>query len=122
LTPANFRIATARKLRILADGGSLGAEEDDKLITKYAGLHAMLQGEELAPFEVDDDVPENCQEPMIDMLAALSVEEFAIPEPRRSTLLMFGSLFMDPMSPAERRLRKVLATKYVSQTLSTDYY
>lgn len=122
MTPANLRIAAARKLRILADGGTLGAEADNKLTDKYTSLHAMLLAENLVTWAFTENIPPKAEQPVIAMLAALSVDEFGVSGQRRAELLLMGALHMTPVSLAERQLRKALAPRSVSQPVPTEYF
>lgn len=122
MSPANIRIATARDLRILADGDTLNPEDDAKLSDKYTALHAMLLDADLVTWGLTENVPAKCEQPVIAMLCALSVNFSGLPAERRAELILIGALHNSPISLAERQLRKALAPAPISQPQPTDYF
>jgi hypothetical protein len=120
VTFAELQARVGRKLGILAEGTSLSAEDG-------AVIGAALQDvEEQAallmnglPFTVTTEMANAYADPVVDMAAALLVNEFGIPEPKRSQLLVMGALGAPGRSPAERKLRllaEVPTEKLVTKT------
>lgn len=117
-----LRKAALQKLQVLAAGEDAEAEDGLLIQQKYEALHAQLTEKELATWALDEDIPAKVQEPVIAMLAAMSVDEYGIAEPRRSTLIAAGALDLPQTSLAERQLRKVLSSAYIATPLTTCYF
>jgi len=102
-----FYRAVGLKLTIVAGSQPMQADDRDTIHHAWASLHAMLDENGLAIDGPDKPVPDQIVDPMIDMLAATLVDQFGLTEPRRTQIRGEGMFGIG--SPAERRLRKVLA-------------
>lgn len=110
---------TGAKLEILRADESLDAADGDLIADAYTSLHDQLLSEGLMTWSKTDDVPEWAVPIMVDMLAAMLVDDFGIEEPRRTVVKIEGVLGSSPVSPAERRLRRQLASPYVPNSVAT---
>jgi hypothetical protein len=113
---------TGAKLEILRADESLGAEDGELIAETYAGLHDQLLTEGLMTWGVTDEVPEWAALIVVDMLAAMLVDQFGLEEPRRSIVVAEGILGNSPVSPAERKLRRQLAQPYINNVVQTEYF
>lgn len=117
-----LRKAALQKLQVLAAGEDAEPEDGLLIQQKYEALHAQLTEKNLAVWALSEDIPAKVQEPVIAMLAAMSVDEFGIAEPRRTAMIAAGALDLPQPSIAERQLRKVLSSAYIASPLVTCYY
>jgi len=113
---------TGAKLEILRADETLDAADGDLISDAYASLHDQLLSEGLMTWGVTDDVPGWAVPIMVDMLAAMTVDDFGVEEPRRTVVKIEGIIGSSPVSPAERRLRRQLASPYVQNSVQTDYF
>jgi len=97
------------KLAILGAKQAMQPEDRDTIKHAWLTLHAMLDKNGLALDGPDEEIPDHVADPLIDMLAAILVDDFGIADPRRSAIRGEGLFGLPNASPAERRLRKVLA-------------
>lgn len=116
-TLAQLYQRTGFKLGIIRAEESLSAEDGDLIGQTYEGLHDQLLTEGLMTWGVTDDVPEWSTPIMVEMLAAMLVDEFSVEEPRRTRIKIEGDLGKSPVSSAERRLRRQVASPYISNTI-----
>jgi hypothetical protein len=110
------------KLEIIRADENLSSEDGDLIADTYASLHDMLLTEGLMAWSVTDDVPEWSVPILADMLAAMLVDHFGVEEPRRSIVVVEGSLGSAPVSPAERRLRRQLTNPYIPNVMQTENF
>jgi hypothetical protein len=122
ITLADLYQRTGAKLGILRADESLSAEDGDLIADTYASLHDQLLSEGLATWGVSDAVPDWVAPILVELLAAMLVDQFGIEEPRRSALRAEGVLGNAPVSPAERRLRRQLSLPYVPANIHTEYF
>jgi len=122
VTPTELKTAALVRLAALPAGEAADPDDFATMTTKYASLHALLLTKELVTWALTESIPVKAQEPVIAMLAAMSVNEFTVPEPRKSQLIAEGALDMPTPSLAERQLRKALARRYVSTRLRATYF
>lgn len=116
MTPTDLKIATLRKLKVIASGELANSDDLALMTEKYEGLHAMLLEMSLVTWALTEDIPTKAEQPVIFMLAALSADDFGVPEPRASVLKVEGGLKLPQASVAERQLRALLAPTPVSGT------
>lgn len=122
MTRAELLEATARELHILAGTQPLAAGPQARLLAKYLALHGELLKETLATWAAAEDIPAECEEPVILMLAARSCRLFGVGPERRAELILLGTLHGNPISQAERQLRKAITLPYISKPLETCQY
>jgi hypothetical protein len=113
---------TGAKLGVVRSDESLSAEDKAVIEQSYAGLHEQLLSEALTTWAGTDALPDWAAPIMVDMTAALLVDDFGIEEPRRAALIVGGALGMNPISLAERKLRRQLALPYITAPQSVDYF
>jgi len=112
----------ARKLGVLAVGNSLSAEDGDLIAERCLSLQKQLEALEIVTLDFEAGIDELYDDIISAMVAALLVDDFMVPEPRRSTLAREGILGLPAASPAERQLRKVLAPLRVSKPVRAEYF
>jgi len=122
MTPSALMTATARHLRVLGRGATLGPDDHAILTAKYASLHAMLLEKRLVSWALTESIPTSCDEPVMRMLAAMSADEFGVAEPRYTRLIVLGALGANPASLAEKQLRAALAPAHVEGSVVTTYF
>lgn len=122
MTPSELKTAALRKLKVVAAGADANAEDFALMGEKYEAVHGILLAKSLVTWALDEDIPVKAVEPLKAILAAFSADEFGVPEPRASILKGEGALNLPQSSPAERLLRAVLAPKYVSSPVRSDYF
>lgn len=122
ITLAELYQRTGAKLGILRADESLSAEDGDLIADNYVSLHDQLLSESLMTWSVSESVPEWAVPILVDMLAAMLVDQFGVEEPRRSIVVAEGILGNNPVSPAERKLRRQLAQPYVNNVVATEYF
>ena len=98
----------ARKLQILADTEQLSAEDGEVIQWGMAAVEATLDTLGIGSFNFEDGVSEPFADPIAQMVAAFLVDEFQVPEPRRSQLKAEGMIGIQGRSIAERRLRALM--------------
>ncbi len=112
----------ARKLGVLPVGNSLSAEDSVLLGEKCETIQKQLEALEIAVIDFDDGIDELIEVPIIAMVAAISVDEFMLGEPKRSKIAAEGILGLPVTSMAERQLRKILASPVVSKPVKAEYF
>jgi len=120
LTELSTRVL--QKLGVLPTGEVADADDADIVQTKYGSLYEQLQTLSLVSWAADEAIPEYAAEQIVQMTAAISVDEFEISEPKRSALMIEGLLHLNPPSQAEKSLRRQLARNYVSYPARPDYF
>lgn len=122
MTPTELKIAALVRLQVAGSGEDVDPDDFALMGTKYTALHAALLKKRLVTWAVTESIPIEAQEPVAAMIAAMSVNEFSIPEARKAALVAEGALDLPNPSLAERQLRKALSQPYVSTRLRTTYY
>lgn len=122
MTPSDLKTATLRKLKVIDSVNAAQPEDFALMGEKYEAVHAILLSRHLVTWALDEDIPAKAVEPLKAILAAFSADDFGVPEPRATMLKGEGALNLPQSSPAERLLRAVLAPKYVSNSVRTQYF
>lgn len=112
----------ARKLGVLAVGNTLSAEDGELIGERCLSLQKQLEAFEIVNLDFEDGIDELYDDIISAMVAALLVDDFMLPEPKRSTLAKEGVLGLPVASVAERQLRKVLAPQRVSKPVRAEYF
>jgi hypothetical protein len=98
----------ARKLQLIADAESLDANYAATIIEGLLAVQAQLDRLGIASLDVANGIDNSYVEPVAEMAAAVLVDDFQIPEPRRSQLVAAGKLGLPGRSPAERFMRDLM--------------
>lgn len=122
MTATELKLATLRKLRVLAAGEDADPDDFALMGEKYVGLHAMLVEMSLVTWALSEDIPRKAEQPVISMLAAMTADDFGVAEPRASVLKAEGLLKLPQASVAERQLRGLLAPTPVSGSVQRAQY
>ena len=108
MTLQDFYKRVAQRLGVVPVGGTLSVEDAELIRNAYDGLVAELMEHDLAWWNSDEEVPDKYAEPMIGMTAAQVIDEFTIPEPRRSQIIVQHAFGLPAASVSERRLRALM--------------
>lgn len=122
ITFAIMKERVGRKLGILAVSDSLAAEDALLIGEKCLTLQSQLEVLEIVNVDFVDGIDQLIADIIVDMVAALLVDDFMLPEPKRSNLAREGILGLPVTSVAERRLRKLLATTRVAPPVKAEYF
>jgi hypothetical protein len=112
----------ARKLGVLPVGNSLPAEDANLLGEKCQTIQRQLDALDIAQVDFVDGIDDEISDILVAMVAAISVDDFQLGEPKRSQIAGEGALGLPVASVAERQLRKILAPTRVSRPVKADYY
>lgn len=112
----------AQKLGILAVGDVLSAEDGEVIRAKVQTVRDQLSEMEIVSMNLTAGIRDSYVAAVVDMAAAQLVDEYGLPEPRRSQIRAEGLLGLNPMSPAERWMRKVTRFPSAGGPVSADYY
>lgn len=112
----------ARKLGVLAVGNSLSAEDGELIGERCLSLQKQLEALDIVTIDFQDGIDELYDDIISAMVAALLVDDFMLPEPKRSKIAQEGVLGLPIASVAERQLRKVLAPLRVSKPVKAEYF
>jgi hypothetical protein len=119
---AVFKLRVGQRLGIVPTAGSLESEDETLIEGAYESLIAELLAHDLANWNASDAVPDEYADICIGMTAARLVDEFELPEPRRSLMLAQSAFGMNAPTPDERRLRRLMAVPQFDDELATDYF
>ena len=114
VTFPEFQERVAAKLQLLADGQGLNANYAALIIDAAKSVDAQLAAAGLA-FDIENGIDHEYVNAYAELCAAELVDEFQIPEPRRS-MLKANAWGMPGRSPAERSLRR----SYTTAKLATE--
>jgi len=117
-----FKKRVARKLRILAVGEPLNAEDAELIGQKMTALENMLEADGLLSIRFDDGVEEMYVEPLTSMVAALAASEFEMPGPMKADLIADGGYGLPLASLGERQLRKIIAGQALQMPVQFTSY
>lgn len=96
-----------QRLGIVSAADSLAAEDLALVTSAYESLFAEIYEHGLAPWGTGD-VPDEYADIVIGMVASRLVDEFKVPEPRRSSLIALHAFGLPVPSANERRLRRLV--------------
>lgn len=118
----DFQRRVAQRLAVLPVGGTLSAEDREVIQGAYDNLLQELGEHGLAWWNADEAVPDRYSDCLIGMVAANVVDDFTIPEPRRSQLIAQGAFGLPSASVAERRLRALTRTGKSEESVEIEFY
>ena len=119
---AVFKLRVGQRLAIVPAAGSLEPEDEELIEASYESLVAELLEHDLANWNTTDDVPDEYADVLVGMTAARLVDEFELPEPRRSGILVQSAFGLSAPSHDERRLRRLMAVPQFDDELKVDYF
>ena len=117
---ADLKVRVARKLQIVADSEDLSAEDGALIETGLSSVETAINTLGIVWLDLADGVSEPLADPIVMMVAAYVVDEFQIPEPRRSVLRSEGMLGLPGRSLAERQLRTLVNSPTVKLAVALD--
>jgi hypothetical protein len=89
---------------------------------KCQTIQRQLDALDIAQVDFEDGIDDEISDILVAMVAAISVDDFQLGEPKRSQIAGEGALGLPVASVAERQLRKILAPTRVSRPVKADYY
>lgn len=110
----------ARKLGILPAGQDIGADDGQIIGDALLSVQEQLSQLRVAYFDLKNGVELAYSEPLAMMGAAATVDEFEVPEPKRSQLIAQGVIGMPGRSLAERRVRDLVEVPTNKLHTATD--
>ena len=119
---ADFQQRVGQRLGIVRASEPLSVEDAELILAAYVSLWHELNAHDLTNWAPTDAVPTYVSEIMVGMTAARLVDEFELPEPRRSSILVQSSFGMATPTPDERRLRRLMAVPQFDDELQSDYF
>jgi hypothetical protein len=117
----DFQRRVAQRLGVLPVSGTLAAEDAEVIQGAYDSLLQELGEHDLAWWNADEAVPDKFADVLVGMVAASLVDDFTIPEPRRSQLIMQCAYGLPAPSVNERRLRALTAAPAEDEP-EVDYF
>lgn len=120
MTPQELKYRVLHKLGVVAAGESPAPDDGKTVEERYTALHGLLTANDLTDWNVSDDIPDAFEMPITDMVAAESVGHFAHPDP--ASVIALGKFGLPQPSPAERHLRKLMSSTYVSKPVESEYF
>lgn len=122
MTSAELQVAVLQELGVLASGESANAADGAIVTAAYGKLYEMLLTEGLVSWTDSEDIPLFAAEPLTWMVAYLCCGSFGVTAQKKLELRAKGGLSVQPVSDAERILRRQLARGYVSAVQQTEYF
>lgn len=118
----DFQRRVAQRLGVLPVGGALSADDADVIQAAYSNLLNELGEHDLAWWNADEAVPDQYADCLIGMTAAMVVDDFTIPEPRRSQLIVQCAFGLPSASMNERRLRALTRAGPSTAEATIEYF
>ncbi len=122
MTPQELYESALAKLHVTAAGEDSRPEDVAIVRTRYAEIYGLLNAEELVSWPVEGDIPDEAGIPLVTMLACHAAKEFGVTGAQYQELLAEGGMNLPQASWAERSLRRVMARRYVSTRMETEYF
>lgn len=117
----DFQQRVAQRLSIVPTSGFVSAEDAEVIGQAYTALMRELAALELAHWDAEAELPDLYADCLVGMTSAAVVDEFTIPEPRRSQIIGQHAFGSAPISPTERRLRS-LARAYIPGVTPLEFF
>lgn len=111
-----------QKMGIISVGETLSYEDSVLIQERLLAARDQLETLEIVELDLESGIDEVYADAVAMIVAAMCVDEFTLPEPRRSTLRAEGLLGLPNTSLAERILRKLTYRPAVHRTTAVDYY
>ncbi len=106
------------KMEVVSAGEPAAPEDTQFMATKYVALWNLLKINGIVSWAIDEAVPDEAAQPLIEALAFLSADEFGDEKAR----YLEGAIGLDRPSLAERQLRQLHAHAYVSEPAQSEYF
>lgn len=119
MTLQDLKYHVLLKLGVVAAGDPVSPDDGATVELRYRSLHSLLEVEELTTWNVVEDIPEEFELPIVSMTAAECANDFANTDP---AIQLAGKFGLPQASPAERTLRRLMATTYVSTPAKSEYF
>jgi hypothetical protein len=119
MTLQELKYRVLLKLHVCAAGDSPEADDGATVMLRYNALYNLLSADDLTSWNISDDIPDEYETPIVLMVAAECARDFANADPG---MQMEGKYGLPQASIAERQLRKVAATKYISSPQRVEYF
>jgi hypothetical protein len=116
------RQRVGQRLRILAPAETLDANDSETIDAGLDAVIAYLYALDIITIDIEDGVELHYVTPLVMMTAAVLVDAFQIPEPRRSVLRDEGLLGLPSASLAERMMRKLVYARGTGEPVSVEYF
>lgn len=97
-----------RKLQIIGDAETLSADYADIIIDGLLSIQSQINRLGLASFDVENGIDYPYVDVFAELTAAELVDDFQIPEPRRSQMLAGAKFGMPFRTAVDRKLRDLL--------------
>jgi hypothetical protein len=120
VTLAELKNRVAQKLGLIAAGQDVNAEDGSLIGQTLTDLQEQIAVLQFGFFNFDDGVEQAYADPVALMAAAHLVDEFGVPEPKRSQLISTGALGIPGRSLAERRIRDLAGSPTTKLTTTSD--
>ena len=118
---ADLKERVARRLGIVADGEQVSTEDGDVIADGLSFVEAWLDTQGVYSLSVEDGVNDPFALPVVMAAAAHLVDEFQIPEPRRTQLKGEGMLGLPARSLAERLIRSLAEAPTTKLQTAVDF-
>jgi hypothetical protein len=112
---------TAEKLGLVATGQTVSADDGNRIGQTLLDIQETLAQRQVVFLDVLDGVDRPYADPLAHMAAAHLVDEFGVPEPKRSALQQTGGLDVPGRSWAERRIRAIADSPTTKLTTDVDF-
>jgi len=122
LQTAELATRVAQKLGILSVGEVLNAEDAELINSKMESVRDQLDDMRIVSVDLESGLRDTYVNAFVDITSAQLVDDFELPEPRRSTIRAEGLLGLNPMSPAERWLRKLVSRASSGAPVRAEYF
>jgi len=119
MTLQDLKYRVLLKLGVVAAGDSPNADDGATVALRYTDLYSLLAADRLTQWNVTDDIPDEFAAPIVLMTAAECGRDFGNTDPG---LILEGKYGLPLPSPAERQLRRLVSTAYISRPARPEYF
>ena len=121
-TAAQIRERALRKLGINAAGQTTQAEVREDLDQAYQEVHAMLSTKNIAPWDFDEDIPDEFAEPVVFLVADSRKDDYAIPNDRYQRITLGAIGDGSPNNPGAEAKIRIMQASNAYKTPPAEYY
>ncbi len=119
MTLQDLKYRVLLKLGVVAAGDSPAPDDGATVELRYRSLHSLLTAEELADWNISEDIPDDFEAAIINMVAAECAGDFGSMD---LTIKAEGKFGLPEPSASERQLRRLASRTYVSKPVETEYF